>query len=232
MLDLLRTWSNKRDRITVFPTAALMEFGRPEDLSEALARGLPAIRLSDTLAVVSSEEQIEFRHFRLAGTRDYALPPERCVTVEADGVTLTIDLARSDLMLETELPRFADPVDRQPITGKRQYRLTPESLVRGREAGMTLAALDTWFQQRAGQPVSAAARLLLTGAQLPPPELRRHLVLHVEVPEIADGLLQWPGTRPLISDRLGPTALSVDEEKLTLLRQRLTELGVTVTEEG
>lgn len=232
VLDLLRTWANKRDRITVFPTAALLEFNRPEDLSEALARGLPAMRLTDTLAVVASEEQIEFRHFRLAGTRDYALPPERCVTVEADGVTLTVDLVRSDLMLETELPRFAEPVDRVGLNGKRQYRLTPASLARGREAGMTLAQLETWFQQRIGQPVTPAARLLLTGAVLPPPLLRRHLVLHVEVPEIADGLLQWPGSEALIAERLGPTSLSVAEENLPLLRQRLSELGVTVTEEG
>lgn len=232
VLDLLRTWSNKRDRITIFPTAALLEFNRPEDLSDALARGLPATRLTDTLAVVASEEQIEFRHFRLAGTRDYALPPERCVTVEPDGVTLTVDLVRSDLMLETELPRFAEIVDRAAVSGKRQYRLTPASLARGREAGLTLPQLETWFQQRVGQPVPPAARLLLIGAQLPAPVLRRHLVLHVEVPEIADGLMQWPGTEPLIAVRLGPTSLSVAEENLPLLRQRLTELGVTVTEDG
>ena len=37
VLDSLRTWANKRDRITVFPAAALMEFSTPEDLNEALA---------------------------------------------------------------------------------------------------------------------------------------------------------------------------------------------------
>jgi hypothetical protein len=227
VLDSLRTWSNKRERITVYPSAALLEFNSPEDLGEALARGLPAVRLGDTLAVVASEEQIDFRHFRLAGTRDYALPPERCVTVESDGVTLTVDLARSDLMLETELPRFAELVERA-AAGKRQYRLTPASLGRARAEGMTLPALETWFSQRAGQPVSAAARLLLTGAQLPPPLLRRHLALHVETPEVADGLMQWPGTRGLIAERLGPTTLSVEEERLPALREKLGELGVQI----
>ncbi len=228
VLDLLRTWSNKRDRITVFPAAALLEFNSAADLNEALARGLPAIRVADTVAVVPTEDQIEFRHFRLTGTRDYALPPERCVTVEPDGVTLTVDLSRSDLMLETELPRFAELLDRAGPGGKRQYRLTPASLARARETGWGLTNLETWFTQRTGQSVSPAARLLLGGAQMPPPQLKTHLVLHVEVPEVADGIVQWPPTRELIDERLGPTALSVAREKLPALRARLEELGVRI----
>src|SRR5262249_32961546 len=101
VVDSLRTWSNKRDRITVYPSATLLEFASAADLDEALARGLAAVRVADTVAVVPSEDDIEFRHFRLTGTRDYALPPDRCVSVEEDGVTLTVDAARSDLMLET-----------------------------------------------------------------------------------------------------------------------------------
>lgn len=231
VLDSLRTWSNKRDRITIYPTAALLEFNTAEDLTEALARGVPLIRLSDTLAVVASEDQIEFRHFRLTGTRDYALPPDRCVSVEDDGVTLTVDLARSDLMLETELPRFADLVERGATSGRRQYRLTAASLARAREAGMTLTSLQTWFQQRTGESISPAARLLLTAAQLPPPRLRRHLVLHVDDEEVADGLLQWPATSELFDERLGPKTLSILEDNLPALKQRLGELGVQLAME-
>jgi hypothetical protein len=228
VLDSLRTWSNKRDRITVYPSAALLEFATAADLNEAISRGLPATRLSDTLALVASEDQVEFRHFRLAGTRDYALPPERCVEVEDDGVTLAVDLSRSDLMLETELPRFAELVERATSAGKRRYRLTPASLARARAEGMTIAALEAWFTQRTGEAVTPAARLLLTGAQLSAPELRRHLVLHVESAEVADGLMQWPGTRGLISERLGPTALSVAAEHLPALTAKLAEIGVEV----
>ncbi len=179
VLDSLRTWSNKRDRITVYPSATLLEFASAEDLNEALARGLPAVRLADRLAVAASEEGIEFRHFRLTGTRDYALPPEKCVNVEADGVTLSVDLARSDLMLETEVPRFAELLGASSANGRRQYRLTPASLSAGRSVGMTLTALETWFHQRVGQPLPAAARLLMTAGQGTAPHLRRHLVLHV-----------------------------------------------------
>jgi hypothetical protein len=226
VLDSLRTWSNKRDRITVYPSATLLEFGSSEDLNEALARGLPAIRLSDRLAVAASEEAIEFRHFRLTGTRDYGLQPEKCVQVEEDGVTLSVDLARSDLLLETELPRFAELIGGSPASGKRQYRLTPASLSAARSAGMTLTALEIWFHQRAGQPLPAAARLLMLADQMEAPHLRRHLVLHIADEDLADGIAQWPQTRELISERLGPTALAVAEENVTTLRDHLREAGI------
>ena len=131
------------------------------------------------MAVVASEEGMEFRHFRLAGTRDYSLPPERCVTVEPDGVTLTVDLGRSDLLLETELPRFAEWLDRPSANGRRQYRLTPASLEAARAAGMQSPTLEVWFHQRTGHPSPPAARLLMAGAETPPCQFRRHLVLHV-----------------------------------------------------
>jgi hypothetical protein len=198
------------------------------DISQ-MESGLPGIRVADTVVVVPSEDAIEYRHFRLTGTRDYALPPERCVSVEADGVTLTVDLARSDLMLETELPRFAEVVDRSGRNGKRQYRLTPTSLAAARNNGFTLTTLETWFQQRAGQPISPSARLLFSGQQTSA-RLQRHLVLHVGQVEVADGLMQWPVTRDLVEARLGPTSLSVADENLPELRQRLRELGVTVEE--
>jgi hypothetical protein len=227
VIDSLRTWSQKRDRITLYPAAALLEFGSSEELGEALARGLAAVRLSDRLALVPHEDLIDYRHFRLIGTRDYSLPPDRCVTVEADGVTLTIDLARSDLLLETELPRFAVPVERATANGRRQFRLTPESLAAAREGGLSIQALETWFLQRTGVPLSPAARLLLSGPLLPPSVLRRHLVLHLPAPEVADGLLQWPQTRGLIAERLGPTALAVLEEKVDRLREQLVLLGLS-----
>jgi hypothetical protein len=231
VLQSLQTWANKRERISVYPSATLFEFAAAEDLEAALARGLPGVRLSDTLAVVAGEGNVDFRHFRLSATRDYTLPPEKCVTVEADGVTLTIDLGRADLLLESEVQRFAEPVRQEHANGRRQYRLTPASAAACREAGLSPAALEAWFQQRSGQPLPAAVRLLLAGPELSPPDLRRLLVLNVASPEIADGLRQWPGTRGLIEERLGPTALVVAEEHVPVLRDRLEQLGVTLHEE-
>jgi hypothetical protein len=230
VIDSLRTWSNKRDRITIYPSAALLEFASAEELNEALARGVPAVRLNDRLALVPQDDAIDFKHFRLTGTRDYGLPPERCVTVEPDGVTLTIDLSRSDLLLETELPRFAGAVDRAGLNGRRQYRLTPASLAAARDGGMSVPQLEAWFAQRTGGPLSPAARLLLAGPLAPPAELKRHLVLHVSSPEVADGLVQWPQTRALIEERLGPTALTVAQQNVGKLREQLQLLGMQMPE--
>src|SRR5262249_3612888 len=159
-----------------------------------------------------------------------SLPPDRCVLLEPDGITLTVDLTRSDLLLETELPRFADLVASVPAQNQRQYRLTPASLDRAREVGMLLPTLETWFQQRCGVPLSPAARMLFTAPQLPPPQFQRLLVLQLASAELADGLMQWPQTRGLIASRLGPTALVVSEEQAPVLRQRLREAGLPVPE--
>ena len=230
VLEALRTWANKRDRITVYPSGTLLEFATADDLTEALARGLPGVRLSDTLAVVASEDEIDFKHYRLTGTRDYALPPERCVTLDADGVTLTVETTRSDLLIETELPRFAEHVSSSPAHNQKVYRLTPASLTSARATGLTLPTLETWFQQRCGQPLSPAVRLLMTGSQLPAPKLQRVLVLQMASAELAEGLLQWPVTRELISLRLGPTALAVNEEQLPALLECMRGAGLPLPE--
>jgi hypothetical protein len=240
VIESLKTWANKRERIGVYSSAVLLEFTSPEHLKDAIARGLPAVRLSDRLAVVQRESDVNFQMFRLTGTRDYALPPDKCVYIEPDGVTLTIDLARSDLLLETEIQRFAEPVpghagadrtDHELGNGRRQYRLTPASLAAGRESGLSLTSLESWFVQRTGQALSPAARLLLSGSELPSFELRRLHVLNLPARELADGLVQWPATRDLILERLGPTALVVSEESIDVLRERLQALGVKVNGE-
>lgn len=228
VIESLRTWSNKRERLGVYPAATLFEFASADDLNEALGRGLPGTRLSDRLALVLDESAVDFRHFRLTGTRDYGLPPEKCVVVEADGVTLNIDMTRSDLLLETELERFAESAPGLNVNGRRQYRLTPASLAAGRDSGFGMYALEGWFLQRTGQPLTPAARLLLTGSLMQAPTFKTQLVLHVATPELADGLLQWPQTRALIQSRLGPTALAVAEENVEQLREKLGVLGVTI----
>jgi hypothetical protein len=231
VVESLRTWANKRDRISVYPSATLFEFGSPEELNDALARGLPGTRLSDRLLAVAGEGQIEFKLFRLVGTRDYSLPPERCVDVDTDGVTLAVDPARSDLLLDTEIQRFAEPMDGTGVGSRRRYRLTPASLAAGRESGLNLTVLEEWSLQRTGQPLSAAARLLLDGAQpRRSARLRSVLVVHLQSEAVADGLVQWPGTRALIRERLGPTALVVALDDLDVLRERFETLGILLEE--
>lgn len=229
VIESLRTWANKRDRLSIYNSATLFEFQTADDLNEALARGLPGVRISERLALVASESGVDFRHFRLTATRDYGLSLEKCVDVEPDGVTLTVDVARSDLLLETELTRFAELLP-SSANGRRQYRLTAPTLDAAQKGGVGIQTLEEWFLQRTGQPLTPAARLLLMGNLLPPLEMRRLVVLQVPGADIADGLVQWPGTRSLIASRLGPTALAIADENVDAFRQRLGNLGIGVKE--
>src|SRR5262249_39226967 len=136
VIESLRTWADKRERISVYPSATLFEFAEDNLLNEALARGLPGGRLSERMLLVTGEQAIDFRHFRLTGTRDYGLPPEKCVTVDSDGVTLAVDVGRSDLLLETQLQRFAESVDSLGSSTQHRYRLTPTSLANATESGL------------------------------------------------------------------------------------------------
>jgi hypothetical protein len=262
VLDSLKTWSSKRERITIYSAGAIFEFVSASEMNEAIARGLPAVRLTDRLAIVANENNVEYKNFRLTGTRDYMLPPEKCVDIEADGVTLSVDLARSDLLLETELQRFAETIEQANLVGKtfiskprahyslphgeegrvrglppttqgrRYYRVTPASILSARQHGVTLGYLGAWFRQRTGLPISAAVLLLVTGPDTAPVQLQRQLVLQVGNEHLADGLQQWPGTRDLIVARLGPVALAVDEKDVRALVERLKEAGVRMILEG
>ncbi|HEV8061518.1 MAG TPA: helicase-associated domain-containing protein [Gemmataceae bacterium] len=231
VVESLRTWADKRERITVYPSATLLEFGSPEDLNEALSRGINGMRMSDVLLIVPGELPIEMlKHFRVSGNRDWAAPPEKCVEVAEDGVTLAVDLARSDLLLETQMQRFSEPVDGVTVQGHRRYRMTPSSLEQARKTGLDVKDLDEWFVQRTGFSLSPAGRLLLQGSASSQVKLRQRLVLDVGAEKIADGLLQWPQTRGLIEERLGATTLAIAQEQWAALRERIQGLGIQVEE--
>jgi hypothetical protein len=222
VLDLLRRWAGKRERITVHTAATLLEFNAPADLDAAIARGLVTEKLTDRMGLANGE--IDYKHFRLLGNRDYEAKPQRCVTFDPDGVTFTVDVAASDLLLEAELSRLAEPV---PGDGpERRYRITPATSRAVRDQGMTLADLDQWSTSRAGGPLSASARLLFAGSGGVPGELRRRLVLTLPSEAVTDGVCQWPETADLLDDRLGPTAVSVPEENAAALLERLAGIGV------
>src|SRR5262249_916136 len=146
--------------------------------------------------------------------------------------TLSVDVARSDLLLETELQRFAEPVAvshsagrlEASANGRRLYRLTPTTLAAARTGGLNLSLLDAWLEDGCGQPLSPAARLLLRDPDPSALRFERHLVLHVAEVGVAEGLWQWPATRALIQQRLGPTALSVAETDMPQFLEQLRRL--------
>jgi hypothetical protein len=232
VLDCLRTWVNKRDRISVYSSATLFEFASAEELDDALCRGLPGYRITEHIAAVADESKVDYRQFRLLAARDYAMPPEPCVSVETDGVSLLVDAARADLLLGIELSQFAEPVYADPGPEHQRYLITPSSLAKARKAGYPSVYLEQWFAARTGKEAPAAVRLLIHAPVVATMALRRQLLLHVGKPEVADGLLQWPGTRGMFEGRVGPGVLVVLEENLEALRSQLQQLGIPFSDQG
>ena len=227
--DLLQRWSSKRERITVYSSAVLVEFATPAELDVAVSRGIVAVRLTDRIGITADGSEPTLTQLRLIANRDYESRPQRCVSVADDGVTLTIDAATADLLLDAEIGRFAAPL---PVDSNqpRRFRMSAELLRRTGQL-FQLSDIDSWFIERTGQPLSPAGRLLLLGPQLPPTTASRMLIVRFPTAEMADGAMQWSETRPFIAERLGPTAVVVSEDSLKFLQKVLAEVGMNVVVE-
>jgi len=224
--DLLHRWASKRERITVFTSAVLVEFSTPAELDAAVNRGIVTIRLTERIGITADGTEPALTQLRLIANRDYEAKPQRCVTVGDDGVTLTVDAASADLLLDAELGRFATLLPAEP-NSPRRFRLNAE-LLRRTAQNNPLVEIDGWFTDRTGQPLSPAGRLLLLGPQVTPPTAARLLVVRFPSVELADGAMQWPETRVLLTERLGPMAVVVNEENLETLRKVLADIGIHV----
>ena len=226
VLDSLQRWASKRERITVYPAATLLEFLTAEDLELASDRGLVALKLTDRIGISAGQEP-DYKQFRLVGNRDYESRPQRCLGVGLDGVTLSVDVAQSDLLLEAELSRFTEPL-LQVEGSPRRVMITPASLRSSQQLGLSLSELEQWFTDRTGNMLSPAVRMLFLGSSGMAGECRNRIVMRFPSELLTDGVLQWPPTAELIEERLGPTAVCVAEEKVGALIKQLGEIGVPI----
>ena len=241
--DAVERWAKHRERVVFYEAATLIEFDSRRDRDQAAehwakaGEGKPFLPVADRFILVEDARDVPTWRISTTAARDYRLPPERCVAVEPDGVTLVLDPTRSDLLIDAELSRFADeapaedPNRADPLRpAERRFVVTPASLRRGLEFGLTPALLADWFARRVGMEPPPAVKLM---ARPPQPEPRpwkasRRLVLKVPSAELLDGVLQHPLTRPWLGDRLGPVSVEVPEENVEQLREALWELGVEV----
>jgi hypothetical protein len=243
--DAIGRWASRRERISVYTAATLIEFGSGAERDQALAAWAENdpkafVAVGEKFLLAEIPQRIPTDRISSKGSRDYRLPPEKCVSIEADGITLTLDLTRSDLLIDAELSRLADGAhDRTKgrggfDAGVRTYVVSPASLGRAAELGLTSAQIADWFIRRTGQPPSPALKLLLQPVLAGPISLpaRRTVVVITPTAELADGLLQHPATRDLLGDRLGPTAIIIANDHLEALSKVLTELGISLVVEG
>lgn len=225
VIDLLERWGDRRERFTVFPSAVVVEFANAEDLEWALAQGWIHWRIGERFGLTADGAEPDLRHFRLLANRNYQEPPQPCLRVLEDGLTVEVDPIAADLFIDWELSRLAEPLEEPTPTGTRRYRIDLERLRRAVDT-LTLDALESWWLSRSGAPMPPLVRFLALGPQWPAPRVQTVLVLRLPNPEAAEALLQWPKTRPLVVERLGPTALVISAEHLPLMRQILAQWGI------
>ncbi len=228
VLGSLRSWASKRERVLVYSAALLLEFRTPADLDRALRQGLVERKVTDRIGLIATEDRINYGQFRFVGTRDYLAPEEQCALVEDDGLTLAVNENRSDLLLDSEVRRFAEPFPSIGPEERLRYRMTPEVLGMARRQGLDARWLDAWFRRRTGEPLPPAARLLLTGDETPPLSVQQLVVVRTPTAEVADGIMSWPETRGFVSERLSPTILAIPADAVDRLRERLATIGVQI----
>lgn len=225
LITSIQQWAGRRERIMVFSSVNILEFNSSEDRDEAFQRGLISVKIGERMGI-SPEKEIPYQQFRLLGNRDYEAKPQQCITFEEDGITFTVDVHTSDLLLEGELNRFADYLS--STENKRKYRFNPQKLKQANEQGLGRAELEQWFMDRTGHPPTPAARLLSTNHQGMQTTVENLIVVSLPV-EVVDGLVQWPESKRLIRERLGKTHLSIAHDQLETFIQLLSNFGMIVT---
>lgn len=237
--DAIGRWASRREQITFYAAATLIEFTSPEERDQALALWQADdpqsfTSVADRFLLVENAQRIPTDRIRTSGARDYRHPPDRCVAVEEDGITLSLDASRSDLLIDAELSRIADEqsASRPPrgtaVPGDRKYLVSAASLARAAELGITPTQIADWFVRRTGTGPPPAVKLLMRSISPTPTLLksRRMIVLSTPSEELLDGLLQHPATRPHLGDRLGPTAVAVPSDRLEMMREVLKSLKI------
>lgn len=225
VVETMRSWSTKRERVQVYSSAMLLEFRTAEELQIAVKQGLVEQALTDRIGMVSSESQIDYGRFRLVGTRDYMAPEERCVDVGDDGLNLTVQDGKADLLLTAEIRKFADPADSN-ADDRSLYRMSIESLKRARENGVELRWMDEWFIRRTGSGLPSTAKLLFLAGSIGPLTMNAITVLRLPSPEMADGMERLPAAKPHLLERLGPTTFAVSEQSIVELKRLFANAGL------
>ena len=195
------------------------------------------IPVAERFLLVEDDRTVPYARLRLTSSRDYRRPPEVCVTVEPDGVTLALDPARADLLVDAELAQFADPV---PVPERasaqsgtslaRRFAITGESLQRGISRGMALARLNEWFERRAGRrnPAFGSAaphgQVVARAARSRPPGSWCSRCPH---PNCSKACASFPPPRSFLGERLGPTSVAIPEDQVAPLQSALKELGIS-----
>jgi hypothetical protein len=240
VIEAINHWAERRERVVFYAASTLIEFGSQVERDQALelwpdGGDAAPVAVADRFLLVEDDQTVPYARLRLTSSRDYRRPPDVCVTVEPDGVTLALDPARADLLVDAELAQFAEPkslperaAGQSGAAFPRRFVITSDSLQTGINRGMGPTWLSEWFERRARRPIPAAVELLLLAKSSRVPRLKaaKIVVLKAPSPEVLEGLRQLPSTGSLLGEVLGPTSAAIPEDNITALLNVLKELGM------
>ena len=148
--QMLEEWAARRERLTVYRNASLVEFADQAARDAALAGpGLSGQPVGERFIVLSAQPRRQTTAVQSSRTVDYCTAPVRCVQVAEDG-TVHIHRTHADLLVRGEVAAWADPGRDED-----HWRLTRASIGRAVKAGWTAASIIDNLSQRAQQPVPA-----------------------------------------------------------------------------
>ncbi len=242
VIEAINNWAERRERVVFYAASTLIEFSSQAERDQALdlwpgGDDAAPVPVADRFLLVEDDQTVPYARLRLTSSRDYRRPPDVCVTVEPDGVTLVLDPARADLLVDAELAQFAEPVSLpERASGhsgaalSRRFQITSDSLQKAIDWGMAPGWLSEWFERRAAKPIPAAVELLLLAKTSRVPRLKAAKIIVVTVPsaEVLEGLRQLPMTRSFLGEVLGPTSVAVPENQLAALQSVLEELKIII----
>jgi len=133
-----------------------------------------------------------------------------------------------------QVARFAQGIPVGENAPPFTYRLTPESLARSREQGITLRQIVAFLKRASGGELPDNVPLLLANWEQKAHKIKLHraiLLQTVDEPTLEE-LLHLPQTRVYLRGVIGPRAALVAEEEWPRLVQELRKLGYLPKIEG
>jgi len=153
-------------------------------------------------------------------------PAEARIRVHADA---TISVSAS----VNRLTRFqvARLTDWEPLAAREtryRYRLSPRSLDRARQSGISISRALAFLASRSGQPLPDSVKKAVESWQKDGVQIRLRQVNLLQVQEAAvlDQLCAAPNVRPLLGPAIGPLAVVVRTADWARLVSAIAELGL------
>jgi hypothetical protein len=225
----LADWAARREQLTVYRVANVLEFADQHTRDAALAKKPGGgVAVGERYILLSGQQRGRVLSAQVSRTVDYLSPPVRCLKVSEEGDVEVVH-QRADLLVQGELSAWADA---DSANGGR-WSITRHSVQKAVSAGWTADSIINNLKQRLQHdlpPLLFVAIRAWAGMRTLPTTvaLATDLVLQVADLEVARAIASSPLLQPYLRGRLGRQTFLVKHETVEAFRARLAEFGLQV----